>query len=199
VKYVLEHAGDDMPRYVVIRTDKQRAPFILRELEQGRLRQGWGWRPEQDLRLIWQKVNSNGKGSLTSEEASAWRNRRLLDTEWNGLKPGDVVIIPNQPRQGCWLLARITGPYRYEQPPKEDNVGSDYGHVVPVEVLTDKQGKVAVVEADNANVDARLRASMRSMSRMWSLDALGDKIEHIVAAIGRGEDTSIVQPVLMIA
>lgn len=181
-----------MPRYVVIRTDKQRAAFILRELEQGRLRQGWGWKPEQDLRLIRQKVNA--RGSLTHEEASAWRNRRLLDTESDGLKPEDVVIIPNQPSQGRWLLARVVGPYRYEQPTKEDKVGTDYAHVLPVGVIKTKDGRNAVVEADNAYVDARLRASMRSMSRMWSLDALAEKIERIIGAISQGEDTSIPQP-----
>lgn len=71
---------------------------------------------------------------------------------------------------------------------------ADYGHVLPVEVLKNKAGQFAIVEADNVHVDARLRASMRSMSRMWSLDALGDKIELIVSAINRGDDTSSPQP-----
>lgn len=181
-----------MTRYLVIRTDKQRAQFIAKELEQGRLRQGWGWKPEQNLRSI--RVKLDAGSALTQEEAAAWRNRRLLDTEWNGLKPGDTVIIPNQPRQGCWLLARVVGPYRYEQPQPDALAGTDYSHVVPVELVRTKDGRPAVVEADNVHVDARLRASMRSMSRMWSLDAQGDKIERLISAIALGEDTSVPQP-----
>lgn len=76
-----------MPRYFVVRTDKRRAAFIRKELEAGRLRQGWGWQPEQDIRLIRRKLDEGG--SLTAEETAAWRNRRLLDTERDGLKLGD--------------------------------------------------------------------------------------------------------------
>jgi len=41
-----------MTRYWVIRTDKKFTEFIWSELKQGRLRQGWGWRDDQDLRLL---------------------------------------------------------------------------------------------------------------------------------------------------
>lgn len=92
------------------------------------------------------------------------------------------------------MIARVAGPYRYEPPLAVDDVGKDYAHVVPVEVVKDTDGHMAAVEADNVHVDARLRASMRSMSRMWSLDTQGDKVERIIAAIGRGEDTSVAQP-----
>jgi hypothetical protein len=43
---------------------------------------------------------------------------------------------------------------------------------VPVDPIRTAGGKLAVIEADNEYVDARLRASMRSISRMWSVDAL---------------------------
>ncbi|MBK8695334.1 MAG: hypothetical protein IPN17_24445 [Deltaproteobacteria bacterium] len=99
-----------MRRYVVVRTDRNRAAFILREFEQGRLRQGWGWLPTQDLRLLRAKLNAHQK--LTGEEAAAWRNRRLLNTEPDGLKPGDVVVVPNLLPQGHWVLARVAGPLR---------------------------------------------------------------------------------------
>jgi hypothetical protein len=48
-----------MPRYIAIRTDKEQRSFILSEIEQGRLRQGWGYDPTQDLRLIRTKVRSD--------------------------------------------------------------------------------------------------------------------------------------------
>jgi hypothetical protein len=181
-----------MRRYVVMRTDKRRRDFISRELEAGRLRQGWGWKPEHDLRVLREKLSAGAK--LNEEESSVWRNRRLLDTEGDGLKPGDIVIVPNIPEQGRWALARVTGAYRYEPPPSDAGVGSDYAHVVPVEAIRTKDGKIAVVEADNENVDARLRASMRTMSRMWSVDAMGAKVDDLIRAIESGKDTARAQP-----
>jgi hypothetical protein len=181
-----------MRRYLVIRTDKRRQDFIRRELDGGRLRQGWGWKPEHDLRALRGKLASGAK--LTDEERAVWRNRRLLDTEGDGLKPDDIVILPNIPQQGQWVLARVTGPYRFEAPAATEGVGTDFGHVVPVSAVRTPDGKLAVVEADNERVDARLRASMRNMSRMWSVDALGAKVDALVAAVERGEDTTRPQP-----
>lgn len=173
-----------MRRYVVVRTDKRRREFILHELEQGRLRQGWGWRAEHDLRTLREKVRPGVV--LGEEEAAVWRNRRLLDTEPDGLQRGDIVILPNITEQGRWVLARVDGPYRFELPaiPRPD-----FGHIVPVSPVRAPDGTLGIVEADNEHVDARLRASMRSMSRMWSVDALGEAVERLVAAIERGVDT----------
>ena len=179
-------------RYLVVRTARTHRDFILRELEQGRLRQGWGWKPEQDLRLLRQKVDS--KAALTEDEASAWRNRRLLHTEPDGLKPDDTIIVPNLPDQGRWVMVRVSGPYRYEISSTSSEVGPDFGHVVEVTPVRDPAGKIAVVEADNAHVDARLRASMRSMSRMWSIDALGPQVEGLISAMEGGADTVTPEP-----
>lgn len=177
-----------MRRYVVVRTDKGRAAFILREFEQGRLRQGWGWLQTQDLRLLRAKINAGQK--LIPDEAAAWRNRRLLDAETDGLKPGDVVVVPNLPTKGQWLLARVSGPYSYSPPDPEAKVGADYAHVVAVAPIRTSSGKLVVVDPDNANVDARLRATMRNLSRMWSIDALGGAVEKIIAVAEGGGDVS---------
>jgi hypothetical protein len=158
-------------------------------LDAGRLRQGWGSKPEHDLRRLRRRLDASAK--LTDEEAAVWRNRRLLDTERDGLRPDDVVIVPNIPDQGRWAIVRVVGPYHYEPP--EPGVRTDYGHVVPVEPFRTADGKLAVIEADNENVDARLRASMRSMSRMWSLDAFSGEVEALLGAISRGDDTRTVQ------
>lgn len=181
-----------MRRYIVVRTDKSRVPFILREFEQGRLRQGWGWLPTQDLRLLRAKINAGQK--LTGDEAAAWRNRRLLDFEPDGLKAGDIVVVPNLPSQGRWVLARVSGPYSYAPPEPEAKVGADYAHVVAVAPIRAPGGKLAVIDPDNAAVDARLRATMRNLSRMWSIDALGAAIEKIITAAERGVDVTTIQP-----
>ncbi len=181
-----------MRRYVVVRTDKGRSSFILREFEQGRLRQGWGWSPSQDLRLLRAKLNAGQK--LSADEAAAWRNRRLLDAEPDGLKVGDVVVVPNLPSQGCWIIARVSGPYTYAPPEADAKVGTDYAHVVAVAPIRTPDGKLAVVDPDNANVDARLRSTMRNLSRMWSIDALGAAVEKIIAAAEGGSDVLTIEP-----
>lgn len=173
-------------RYVVVRTDRTQRDFILRELEQGRLRQGWGWRREHDLRLLAPKARSK---KLSEEEARVWRNRRLLDTEPDGLKKGDVVVIPNLPEQGRWILARVTGGYDFSPVRAQEGAGHDYGHIVAVSPVREPGGKIGVVEADNEHVDARLRATMRNMSRMWAIDALGAAVDALIEAIETGKDT----------
>ena len=180
-----------MRRYVVVRTDKGRASFMLREFEQGRLRQGWGWLLSQDLRLLRAKVNAGQK--LTAEEAAAWRNRRLLDTEPDGLKTGDVVVVPNLPEQGRWVIARVAGPYTYAPPDPEAKVGADYAHVVAVAPIRAPGGKLAVIDPDNAAVDARLRSTMRNLSRMWSIDALGAAVDKVIAAAEGGANTTEIE------
>ncbi len=179
-------------RYVVVRTDKTAKPFILRELERGRLRQGWGYKDEYDLRLLRKRVDADEY--LDDEEAAAWRNRRLLDTEPDGLKPGDVVVLPNLPEQGTWVLARVAGPYRYATAEEMQLDGHDYRHIVEVALIRDAQGNVAAIANDSFYVDARLRASMRNMSRMWSIDALAPAVESLIAAVEGGHDTATAEP-----
>lgn len=177
-----------MPRrYLVVRTDRTAKSFILAELEQRRLRQGWGWLPEQDLRSVAAKLAAGTP--LSKPEASAWRNHRLLPSTPGGVQPGDIIVLPNLPLQGTWVIARVTGGYRYDIPELED-----YGHIVEVELVRDPTGKIAVVEADNAAVEAPLRATMRSMSRIWSIDHLGAQVEAVLAAIAGGKDTKSSEP-----
>lgn len=179
-------------QYLVVRTDKSIKPFILRELEQGRLRQGWGWKPNQDLRKLRTKV-SVGK-TLTEEDATVWRNRRLLDTEPDGVKPGDSIILPNLPEQGLWVVVRVKGPYSFSISTQTSHLGPDYGHIVPVDPVRDRNGQIAVIDPANEHVDARLRASMRNMGRMWSINALGASVDRLVAVIEGGKDTTNAQP-----
>jgi hypothetical protein len=184
-----------MRRYAVVRTDRNVASFVLSELEQGRFRQGWGYRASQDLRAIRKKLEAGQP--LDQDERASWRNRRLLDSEPDGLKAGDIIITPNLPEQGRWLILRVgEGGYRFEPGAHrvEYGDGYDYAHVVPVTPIRDRSDKIAVVEADNEHVDARLRSTMKSRSRMWSIDWLSREVDALVQAIEAGRDTTRVQP-----
>ena len=76
---------------------------------------------------------------------------------------GDRRIICTQVSaalQGEWGMARVTGPYDYAENSKDE--GGDYQHVGPLSSIRDARGEIAVVEADDEHVAARLHASMRN-------------------------------------
>lgn len=183
-----------MPRrYLVFRTDRTQREFIFREIDQGRLRQGWGWKNEHDLRLIERHVRS-GK-PLTEEEARVWRNRRMLDTESDGMRSGDVILVPHVPDLNRWIVVRVSGtPYTFAPTVARGREGADYGHIVGVEAVRLPNGKIGVVEPDNAHVDPRLRVSMHRSARISSIDSLGVAIDDLIAAIESGKDTATPEP-----
>lgn len=168
-----------MPAYAAMRTDSRARDFITAELRAGRLRQGWGHEPNQDLRLI----RSTPRSDRDQHQQAAWRgNHRLLEETGEGLRTGDIVVFPNVPEPGCWAFARVAGPYRYEI----DDSQGDYGHIRDVEPWLDSRGDLAWVAPGHELVPAAMRRSMTCRSRMWSLDAFGDAIEHLVAALSTG-------------
>jgi hypothetical protein len=171
-----------MTRYWVIRTDKAKTDYVARELAQGRLRQGWGWDDEQDLRAV--AAAQKAGRALDDAEKSAWRgNRRLLDSEPDGVRQGDLVLLPHQPHHGFWSLVRVAGPYQWERPVELNSYDMpDYGHILPVEMMSARP-----IHPFEEAVSARLRQTMRNMSRMWNIDGLGPNVEELAEACSRGE------------
>ncbi len=175
-----------MKQYAVVRTNKAEAGYVFGEIEAGRLRQGWGWRADQDLRVLLAKRRAGA--TFEKHEKAAWRNRRLLAEAWKGLQPGDVILAPNLPERGRWVLLRVDGPYEFSL-----GKGGDHGHLLPVKPIRQKDGKIAVIDPNAPIVDARLRGTMRTMSRVWSIDRLGAAVEKIIAAIETGVDVALAQ------
>lgn len=166
-----------MPRYWALRTDQARRDFIWRELQAGRLRQGWGYSPDLDLEHL-AALKRRGV-RLPKYQRDAWRgNRRLLPSQPGSMQVGDIVVFLHVPRYGVWSIARVTGGYRYEISSQGNAVDGtpDYGHIRDVELLTDARG----VDPRREGVSDGLRRSMRSIQRMWTLDAHGQEIERLV-------------------
>jgi hypothetical protein len=164
-----------MTRYWVIRTDKAKTEYVAGELAQGRLRQGWGWTDEQDLRAI-AADSKVGKALNDAQKSTRRGNRRLLDSEPDGVRQGDLVLLPHQPALGSWSLVRVAGPYRWEHPTELNSYDMpDYGHILPVEMVSTRP-----IHPFEDAVSARLRHTMRNMSRMWNIDALGPDVEELV-------------------
>jgi hypothetical protein len=164
-------------RYWAMRTDQARREFIWRELQAGRMRQGWGLVPDDNLERL-QRLRREGV-PLNDWEWEIWRgNRRLLPTEPHGMLIGDVVVLPHMPRSGVWSIVRVTGGYHFavSDEPNAWDGRHDYGHIRNVELLTDGRG----IDPEAESVPDALRAAMRNRQRMWSLDAHEDEVASLL-------------------
>ena len=172
-------------RYWAMRTDeKHNRELLWRELQAGRLRQGWGYHPSQDLRTV--VAAAEAGQPLTPEQEATRRHWKMLTTREGGIKPGDWILVPNLPEPGKFVIVEVTGDYYYDPvtlSEKEDvnGLGQDYGHVLPVKILTPEG-----IHKGARGVDAGLRRSFRSQSRLWSLDKYADAIEEIAKAYLEG-------------
>lgn len=166
-----------MTRYWALRTDQSRRAFFWKELQAGRLRQGWGYRPDLDLKHL---ADLRRRGvRLPKYQQDAWRgNRRLLPTEPDSMQVGDIVVFLHLPRYGVWSVARVTGGYRYEISSEPNAVDGtpDYGHIREVDLVTGAHG----IDPIQAGSSDALRQAVRARMRMWSIDSHGDEIEQLI-------------------
>lgn len=169
------------------RANEQHRNFILSELAQGRLRQGWGTLDEQDLRRVDLFLESSQKyDALSDEQKWAWGHARLLGelarVAGDLIKIDDIILVPNVPENGLLTICRVTGPYEYG-PRNETN---DLRHIRHVKVLT--PGGVA----NSAElVDSDLRGSLTCRSRLWSLDRHRKTLHAIIDRVEKGDATSL--------
>ena len=100
------------------RINKNKIDFFRSELEQGRLRQGWGWDPKQCLNNL-------------EMDRGAKRNLPIF----NKVKKGDILLIPRLPTWNEVAVVEATEDfdkgYRYEI---DQNLG-DYGHIFPAKLI----------------------------------------------------------------
>ena len=101
--------------------DKGTRPYFSSQLENGRLRQGWGYHDDLDLRKLKKKDKKEN-------ETIAWNRVFLMLEE---IKKGDIVVVKNIPDNQSFTLVRVTGEYDFNL---DKNVG-DYGHYLPVEKI----------------------------------------------------------------
>ena len=131
-------------RYWAIRTDKDNKSLLLDELRAGRLRQGWGYNPSQDLKLIQKEIDLGGKWweRITEEQKEALPHIRMLSAANDSVKKGDWVLVPNLPEYGSFFVAEIVGDYYFSLLELAEDIhnvgGRDYGHVLPVRLITEQ-------------------------------------------------------------
>ena len=174
--------------YWAMRTDKYNRNLLWRELEAGRLRQGWGHDPSQDLRVV---VSAAVEGQpLTEIQEWTRRHWKMLTSQPDGITPGDWILVPNLPEPGMFVIVEVAGNYYFEPmtlSKKEAVHGleQDYGHVLPVKILTPKG-----VNKYAEGVHSSIRSTLTARSRLWSIDKYADHIMHVVAEYKAGKDLS---------
>jgi len=175
-------------RYWAIRSDKDNIPLLSKELQQGRLRQGWGYTANQDLRLLQTEIDKGGSwwAGLTQAQKDALGNLRMFSKSNDSIKQNDIVIIPNLPEYGLFCVAVVNGEYTYDplilsEENDVNDIGQDYGHILPVRLLT-ANGVNKYAEG----VSARIRSTLRTASRMWNLDKYTEDIDKLLESISSG-------------
>lgn len=160
-------------RYWVIRTDRRAARDILGpELREGRLRQGWGYLPEQDLRLVSARLEAGG--TLSGDQAAAWAHAwRLLPDRAGSVQQRDRLLLPNLPREGVWSIAEAEAGYEFSI----DGRSGDHGHIRSVRLLHEE------IEPRARGVSARLRRTMRCQRALWNVDGHGAAVEQLLVQL----------------
>lgn len=149
--------------YWAFRVDTSRQEFFNQEIHNGRLRQGWGWDPAQDLRNL-------------RMDGGAKRNKPMFDK----VKKGDIIIVPQLPKWGEVTLLEATEDwnkgYKFEiavsQRP-EWNFG-DYGHIFPIKFLNS-------FSKNNEHVSGNLRSTLKNPGRFWCVNHYKNDIDVLIS------------------
>jgi hypothetical protein len=166
----VESPGVEGRRYWAMRTSPWERPYIWEEAQAGRLRQGWGWAAEQNLEVIEDIVRRHGE--LSEEQQMAWPSRRMLSTEPDGMRLGDLILSPYIPEWGWLSFFGLTGSYEYA-PDSPRRFDDRFGHILPVTLL------VGDIDRQAAQVSDALRMTLRNPGRLWSISPYGGDVEHL--------------------
>ncbi len=162
--------GQPGRRYWAMRTSQHHPDFVWAELRAGRLRQGWGWAEEQDLRRIAQRRRA--KAELSPAELQAWRAHRMLATESAGMRVGDLVVTQDLPQQGRFSVCRVAGAYYFEMPASA--YAEDLGHVLPVKLLVED------IDRRDGQVSEALRQAISLRPRLYEITSYGGDVEALL-------------------
>lgn len=171
-------AGEPKPRSAgvrcwAMRTDQNRRAELWEELRSGRLRQGWGWDPDMDLQLIEERLRAGM--DLTDWQRQAWDNRKMLTSQSDGIHVGDLIVVLHMPEHRRFSMARVTAPYQFDG----GQLMGDYGHILPVELLTSRQG----IDYTDPRLSPRLQSSLGNRPRLWNLDGFRDELESLASGV----------------
>ena len=151
------------------RIDVKNQDFFFKELEQGRLRQGWGYDKNQEL--------------PDTKDSGARKNLSM----YHNVKEGDILLIPRLPDWGSVTIVKATEDwdkvYRFEI----DDEKKDYGHIFPAEYkgCFNRHGK---------DVSGNIQSTLKARNRFWNISRFSEDIEKIRGNLERNrESTSVIE------
>ena len=146
-----------MKNYWGYRIDTNCIDYFRQELQEGRLRQGWGWNKKQDLRNM-------------KMDEGAGRNLSIF----NKVKKGDILLVPRCPTWDEVGIVEATEDFDkgyYFDLNKE--IG-DYGHVFPAKLLKS-------FVRDNKNVSGQIKATIKNRIRFWNVNHCENDIKKLLS------------------
>ena len=154
----------DNRNYWGFRIDAKNNPeypeYYKRHLDEGFLKQGWGWADDQNLERI-------------SQAGSVPRDLKPNLRMYSEVKAGDIILVPRIPKREFVTIAEATMDwnkgYRFEIDPEL----KDYGHSFPARYVTH-------FTRTNDNVRGDIRRTLRCYSRFWNMSWYRESIDPLL-------------------
>lgn len=151
------------------RIDVKNQDFFFKELEQGRLRQGWGYDKNQEL--------PDTKDSGAKKNLSMYKN----------VKKGDILLIPRLPDWGSVAIAEAAEDWKEGYKFEIDDEKKDFGHIFPSRYIGcfNRHGK---------DVSGNIQSTLKARNRFWNISRFSEDIEKIMKNLeGNRESTSVIE------
>ena len=151
------------------RIDVKNQDFFFKELEQGRLRQGWGYDKNQEL--------PDTKDSGAKKNLSMYKN----------VKKGDILLIPRLPDWGSVAIAEAIEDWDKGYKFEIDDEKKDFGHIFPANYIGcfNRHGK---------DVSGNIQSTLKARNRFWNISRLSEDVEKIMGNLeGNRESTSVIE------
>ena len=168
----MENTQEREKHYWGYRIDVKNQDFFFKELEQGRLRQGWGYDKNQEL--------------PDTKDSGARKNLSM----YHNVKKGDILLIPRLPDWGSVAIVEATQDwddkekgYKFEI----DDEKKDYGHIFPAKYIGcfNRHGK---------DVSGNIQSTLKARNRFWNISRFSEDIEKIIKNLeGNRESTSVIE------
>ena len=137
------------------RIDVKNQDFFFKELEQGRLRQGWGYAENQKL--------------PDTKDSDARKNLSM----YNNVKKGDILLIPRLPDWGGVAIAEAAEDWDKGYKFEIDDEKKDFGHIFPANYIGcfNRHGK---------DVSGNIQSTLKARNRFWNISRLSKDVEKII-------------------
>ena len=165
----MENTQEREKHYWGYRIDVKNQDFFFKELEQGRLRQGWGYDKNQEL--------------PDTKDSGAKKNLSMHDK----VKKGDILLIPRLPDWGSVAIAEAIEDWNEGYKFEIDDEKKDFGHIFPARYIGcfNRHGK---------DVSGNIQSTLKARNRFWNISRLSEDIEKIMGNLeGNRESTSVIE------